>query len=250
MRALDTPEQTRNATGTAAACRLVARDRESTTDELAVSGPTSSRSEDAVFQIPENLAEAEALFWSIKDQRTQLGKKLEPTDGLRAIVRLADHATDMGIYCLRGREAPVFMTCGDIRSFFEPYLSCDPQRRFARDRAALLEAHAAQAMQVHNMKLEAGTYEMEALDDVLYEQEAAIEDHICSFPCQSIEDVHRKVQFALLVLSSDELDWDGRDKILRSIQSFTAFASGKDDEVAQLTGLQVAALEAVADQLG
>lgn len=243
----NTSEQIENATGTVAASVPDAADRKSTTDELAASGPTVTG--DAVFRIPASLAEAVALFWSIRYRRDDLGEKLEKTEGLRAIVRLIDHARDIGLYCLRGQEAPVFMSSGDIRRFFEPYLSCDPQRRFAADRSALLEAHAAEAARVHAIKLEAGAYELEALEDVLYEQEAAIEDHICDMPCQSIEDVHRKVLFALLELSSDELDWEPRDRILRSIEGFTASAI-KQDVVAQVTGLQVAALNAAVDQLG
>ncbi len=244
----NTSEQIENATGTVAASVPDAADRKSTTDELAASGP--SLTGDAVFRIPSSLEEAGALFWWIKHRRDDLAKKLEKTDGLRAIVRLVDHAKDIGLYCLSGREAPVFMSSGDIRRFFEPYLSCDPQRLFAADRFALLEAHAAEAARVHAIKLDAGAYELEALEDVLYEQEAALEDHICDLPCKSIEDIHRKVQFALLVLNSDELDWEPRDRILRSIQSFTAFAAKKEDDGAQVTGLQVAALNAAVNQLG
>lgn len=247
MRVNNTSEQIKNATGTVAASVPDAEDRKSTTDELAASGPTLTA--DAAFRIPESLAEAVALFWSIRYRRDDLEEKLEKTEGLRAIVRLADHTEDIGLYCLGGREAQVFMSSGDIRRFFEPYLSCDPQRRFAADRSALLEAHAAEAARVHAIKLKDRAYEIEALDSVLYEQEAAVEDHICDMPCQSIEDVHRKLQFALLVLNSDELDWDPRDRILRSIQSFTASAT-KQDDGAEVTGLQVAALNAAADQLG
>lgn len=243
----NTSEQIENATGTVAASVPDAADRKSTTDELATSGPTLTA--DAVFRIPESLAEALALFWSIRYRRDDLEEKLEKTEGLVAIVRLADHAKDIGLYSLGGREPQVFMSSGDIRRFFEPYLSCDPQRRFAADRSALLEAHAAEAARIHAIKLTARAYELEALDSVLYEQEAAVEDHICDMPCQSIEDVHRKLQFALMVLNSDELDWEPRDRILRSIQRFTTLAA-KENDSEQVTGLQVAALNAAVNQLG
>jgi hypothetical protein len=244
----NTSEQIENATGTVAASVPDAADRKSTTDGLAASGPTLTA--DAVFRIPEDLTAAEKLFWSIRDRRDELETKLEETGSLQAIVRLAEHVEDLGHYCLRGSRAPWFPCSGDIRRFFEPYLSCDPQGRFARDRLALLEAHAAESERVHAIKLQAGVYETEALESVLYEQEAVVEDYICDVPCHSIEDVHRKVQFALLVLNDGEAHWESRDRILRSIQSFTAFAAKKEDDEVQVTGLQVAALNAAIDQLG
>lgn len=165
---------------------------------------------------------------------------VEPLD-YSPCVRLFDHVADTRRYSAPGLEKKIFHTLADVAAFFSALEAADPS--FAGDRLSVSAAYTEHAENVFHLKAKVGAIDARELYEVLSDRIDVLEAHICSIPCRSVEDILLKVSFALEHFTDDDVDWSMRDALLKSIQTYRPPGD-------TLTGLQVAALEAVAEQLG
>lgn len=191
-------------------------------------------------RIPSDLPKLVAAWHETWSERETAWAIIAPLD-YSPCVRLFDHVADTRRYVAPGLEKKIFHTLRQIEDFFSPLEAADPS--FASDRLSVCAAYVEHAETVFHMKAEVGAVDARELYEVLSDRIDVIEDHICSMPCRTVDDILLKVSFALENFTNDDVDWVRRDALLKSIQTFKPAGDA-------LTGLQVAALEAVAEQLG
>lgn len=165
--------------------------------------------------------------------------------GSRIEFGLEDFVADPNLYPAAEVKSRVFRSRADVQTYFFSFGNLSPhfQADKLRGLATLLE-HEEKRYEALYLE---GYFDNAAHVDVLWSRLSVIEEFICCSPCSSLEDAAVKLRFATEHLTNMDCDWDQRDLVIKSVLSFLGTLK-QDNETS--TGLQVAALEAVAEQLG
>lgn len=163
----------------------------------------------------------------------------------KVALRLVDFVADPTLYPAHEVNSYQFYCHGDVSSYFyrlenlQPHFMADKLRGLAM----ILEAEEKR----YEARFSAGYFDNAAHVEVLWSRMSVIEDFICSTPCNTLDDAAVKLRFATEHLTNIDCDGDQRDLIMKSVLSFLTTMKQDNDSS---TALQVAELEAVAQQLG